>query len=198
MVKFQSLVRENSSCNISASINCALSLPVSIARLRKPLLQLQVSRRYAKQLLKVSIARSRKLLLQPQISNDNSVYQTCVFQSLVRENSFCNDGEIFNKEDIEISFNRSFAKTPSATFSSLILPSVSVVGFNRSFAKTPSTTHLKEVNTDMLRQKFQSLVRENSFCNQEPVYLDGGVSRWFQSLVRENSFCNNTKFVETA
>ena len=67
-------------------------------------------------MLLVSIARSRKLLLQLGLQDLEAIGSAKSFQSLVRENSFCNftDGNI--PPAILQRFNRSFAKTPSATF----------------------------------------------------------------------------------
>src|SRR5437660_2312516 len=63
------------------------------------------------------------------------------FQSLVRENPFCN-------------LRQGMASA------SLFLP-----GFNRSFAKTPFATEAKACAEIAGISLFQSLVRENPFCN---------------------------------
>src|SRR5205807_137142 len=64
------------------------------------------------------------------------------FQSLVRENPFCN--AIFKSVSAAdpCGFNRSFAKTPFATLLSVKGPVGFATGFNRSFAKTPFATSL--------------------------------------------------------
>ena len=61
---------------------------VSIANSRKPLLQQQCEMSYIKWMATVSIANSRKPLLQHQ---QNAWKSTIQFQSLIRENPFCND-----------------------------------------------------------------------------------------------------------
>ena len=110
------------------------------------------------------------------------------FQSLVRENSFCNcqfcpSGAYFltsvsiarsrklllqlrfsrTRGAILRCFNRSFAKNPSATPPAASSP-IRLPCFNRSFAKIPSATGLQPPQNSLV-QVFQSLVRRNSFCN---------------------------------
>ena len=111
---FQSLVRENSFCNTSSASRSSPYLRVSIARSRKPLLQPSSVIACLLSALLVSIARSRKLLLQP--------------------------AAIAGCNRLDAGFNRSFAKTPSATTVSHRIHQAIAESFNRSFAKTPSAT----------------------------------------------------------
>src|SRR6267154_2444833 len=68
--------------------------------------------------------------------------------------------------------------------------------FNRSFAKTPSATKVCTSWRAIWRQ-FQSLVRENPFCNKPKEKKMTKVLIEFQSLVRENPFCNPTRTKRT-
>ena len=89
----------------------------------------------------LSIAHSRKALLQQGYAN-GPTWDTAIFQSLIREKLFCNRAMLMVLPGIPLSFNRSFAKSSSATpmnkLASVPLPTA----FNRSFAKSSSATDI--------------------------------------------------------
>src|SRR5579885_3014081 len=110
------------------------------------------------------------------------------FQSLSREKPFCHFAAALRCCDESCtSFNRSVAKSPSATRPPQLLRWAEQ-GFNRSVAKSPSAT-LVISSTIATSSRFQSLSREKPFCHHSassPCLRSG----WFQSLSREKPFCH--------
>src|SRR5579883_26655 len=161
-------------------------------------------------------AESQSLSREKPFCHDGSIalhWPKRAFQSLSREKPFCHFAAALRCCDESCtSFNRSVAKSPSATramqrqqrrsahsFNRSVAKSPSATrppqllrwaeqGFNRSVAKSPSAT-LVISSTIATSSRFQSLSREKPFCHHSassPCLRSG----WFQSLSREKPFCH--------
>src|SRR5579885_2221035 len=164
---FQSLSREKPFCHPARSTPAERKSSVSIAQSRKALLPRSGSESWRKNAASFkSLSREKPFC---HIRADSCSHSRRAFQSLSREKPFCHKTSFNDTFDTRISFNRSVAKSPSATktqewaqknaekFQSLSRekpfchlnassrPLTRPWSFNRSVAKSPSATiHTKE------------------------------------------------------